>query len=498
MITEDKIQSMTISDLLSSDTLDCLYDMEDRLEQTRIKALLQVRAKELGIFRAYSTMLKSFDSEQERVSRQYQKTKDIPDFFHGKQFLHNVMGDYLIKKYGVCKINGALHIYDNGVYRQGEDILHGYMIELAPTIKDIQRKEVYKYMKSSLKTPVKQPAPPYLIPFKTKIYNVETDEFLEYSPEHVFLNRFPYDYKPDAEPCESVLDTVRNIADHDEEVVNLLFESMGNCFYLRNTYRGVVILYGNGKNGKSTLLNMIIQLLGEENVSSLSLRDTGEKFRVSQLYGKAANMGDDIPDNYFPDSSAFKALVTGGKITVENKGKDPFDLQSYAKMFFAANALPPVKDKSDGFYSRILVVPLKRDFTKLEIYNPHLKDHRWTEKEMEYLTRLAVDGLKRILKNNDFTRPKTVVEAIEEYELENNPLKQFIIEFKEEHSGSLAPFVVADIYREYQIWCGSNGHKNTYSRTKFSQEVKKAENVDIRPKQINGKLQRCFFNLDSL
>ena len=58
------------------------------------------------------------------------------------------MGDYLIQKFHVCKINNTIHIYDNGIYKQGEDILYGYMIKLVKGLKDTQRKEVFKYIKS--------------------------------------------------------------------------------------------------------------------------------------------------------------------------------------------------------------------------------------------------------------------------------------------------------------------------------------------------------------
>ncbi len=130
-------------------------------------------------------------------------------FFEGKKFLHNVMGDYLIKNHGVCKINGTIHVYVDGIYKQGEDFLHGQMIKLIPTISDARRKEVYKYIKASLDTPTRTVAPPELIPFKSRIYDLKSDRFIDYSPEYVFLNRFPYDYRPDAPDCPLILDTIR-------------------------------------------------------------------------------------------------------------------------------------------------------------------------------------------------------------------------------------------------------------------------------------------------
>lgn len=167
------------------------------------------------------------------------------------------MGDYLIKKHGVCKINGSIHIYDNGVYKQGEEALHGHMLKLIPTLTDARRKEVYKYIKVNLNTPVKELSPPHFIPFKTKIYDLKNNQFFNYGPDYVFLNRFPYDYKPNAPICESITGTISRIAGGDQEVIDLLYEAIGNCFYMLNSFRGAVMLYGpNGSNGKSTLLNI--------------------------------------------------------------------------------------------------------------------------------------------------------------------------------------------------------------------------------------------------
>ena len=376
----------------------------------------------------------------------------IPEFFEGRKFLHNVMGDYLMEKYGVCKINGSIHIYDNGIYRQGEEALHGYMLQLIPTLTDARRKEVYKYIKVNLKTPVKQVSPPHLIPFATKIYDLQNDRFLDYGPEYVFLNRFPYDYKPEAPVCETVTGVISRIAGGDQEIIDLLYEAMGNCFYLLNSYRGAIMLYGpNGNNGKSTLLNLISQLVGMENASFLSLQDTAERFKLIGLYGKAVNIGDDISSNYIPDTERFKMLVTGGTVSAEHKGQDPVHFKPYAKLFFALNGLPPVSDKSKAYFSRVLLIPLTQDFSKNK--DVTLKDKQWSQEEMEYLTRLAIDGLKRLINQGDFTRPECVVEALADYEAENNPVNGFLEEY-----GKIDGKPTELVYYDFCRWCERNGH----------------------------------------
>lgn len=415
-----------------------------------------------------------------------------PDsFYDGKRFLHNLMGDYLVQRLGVCKINGALHIYDNGVYRPGEEILHGHMLKTLPELSDAKRREVYKYIKVNLETPSREISSPRYIPFKSRVYDIDTKSFHDYSPEFVFLNRFPYDYDPNTPEQPRITETITAIADNSDDIINLILEAVGNCFYLLNAYRGAMFLYGpSGNNGKSTLLNMIIQLVGHENASYLSLQDTAEKFRLVEMYGKAINVGDDIPNTFFPDSATFKKAVTGEAVMAEKKGQDPFPFKPFAKMFFALNGLPPISDKSKAFFSRILLVPLNRDFSKSG-KDVSLKDRKWTQQEMEYLARLAVEGLHRLIEQDDFTRPQEVKQALAEYERENNPLLDFLEDY-----GSVEGKPIAFVYSNFKLWSESAGHRNVVTRTRFTQEVLRQrpgyKSESIRHEYFGGSTGRCF------
>lgn len=381
------------------------------------------------------------------------ESDEIPDFFEGKKFRHDLMGEYLIRTGHVCKINGALHIYHDGIYVPGEELLQGYMLKLESTLTEAKRREVIKYMDVSMDTPIKEPSPEHLIPFKSRVYNLKEDKFEEYNPSMVFLNRFPYDYNPDALAQELDDHVINDIACGDEKVIELLYEAIGNCFYRKNEFRGSILLYGeNGSNGKSTLLNMIIQLLGNKNVSTLSLKNLSERFRLMPIYGKAANIGDDISEQYIADSSIFKKLVTGEYVVAENKGQAPISFRSYAKLFFAANALPKTADKSKAFLSRVLPVPLMADFSKAANCDTSLKERVWSDAGMEYFLALAMAGLKRLLKNKQFTMPESVLEARNAYERENNSVLAFLDDYD---SNLFRPTKL--VYQAYLSWCKDTG-----------------------------------------
>jgi len=438
-------------------------------------------------------VLKDIMSDPDMHDRIIKRAAGLIAFTDEKgNIIHSAMGNHLIDALGVCKINGELHIYDNGLYKQGENTLHGHMIRLVPAITDAKRREVCKYMRAKLDTPTREVSLPHLIPFKSKIFDVNTGQFVDYAPEHVFLCRLPYDYNPDAPEQQTITDTIAQIADGNGDVINLIYETIGNCFYFQNVYRGAVLLYGeSGNNGKSTLLNMIRQLLGVENTSSLSIHDLTERFRPVGVYGKIANIGDDISSRYLPDTEFFKKLVTGERITVERKGLDAFDFESFAKMFFAMNTLPPVSDKSKAFFSRLQLIPLNHDFSKAP--DVGLKNRKWTQAEMEYLTSLAMRGLYRLRVSGRFTRPQVCVNLLAKYESDNNPLLEFL-----EDQGSIEGEPVADAYLTYQVWSQQAGHKNIYTRRKFTDEVLKLTGYQSRPnrhRRYPGKTMRCFMPL---
>ena len=61
------------------------------------------------------------------------------------------------------------------------------------------------------------------------------------------------------------------------------------------------MLTGEKRNGKSTFLSLIENLLGRDNCTSLDLKELGDRFKTAELFGKLANIGDDIGDEFIPN-----------------------------------------------------------------------------------------------------------------------------------------------------------------------------------------------------
>ena len=253
-----------------------------------------------------------------------------------------------------------------------------------------------------------------LIAFKNGIYNIMTDEFLPFSPEIIITNKINWDYNP-AAYSELVDNTLNKIACHDKQIRMLLEEVIGYCLYRRNELGKAFILIGDRANGKSTFLDMVKTMLGDENIASLDLGELGDRFKTAELFGKLANIGDDIGDEFIANASVFKKLVTGDRINVERKGQDPFEFNNYAKLLFSANNIPRIKDKTGAVQRRLAIIPFDAKFSVDDPdYRPYIKYELREQECIEYMILLGIEGLKRVLLNQKFTDSTRVERELEE------------------------------------------------------------------------------------
>lgn len=423
------------------------------------------------------------DSEIETILRDEAFQKPI--FFKGKSFLFDKFATYLKNSNHIIKINGQMHIYKNGIYVNGQRYIESEMIRLIPNLNRSKRAEVLTYLDILVgdDTPMSDAE---FIAFRNGVYNIETDEFLPFSPNYIITNKIEFDYIPDAY-CEIADRTLNKLACEDKEIRALLEEVIGYTFYRRNELRKSFILIGDKANGKSTYLDMIKTLLGDANTAALDLKELGDRFKTAELFGKLANIGDDIGDDFIPNPAAFKKLVSGDRLNVERKGQDPFDFNNYSKLLFSANNIPRIKDKSGAVVNRLVIIPFNARFSVDDPdFDPYIKYKLRKNDSIEYLIQIGLIGLKRVLLNRRFTTSIKVEKEIQEYEENNNPILLF---FKEEPKIENEP--TNKVYMKYSEFCLANSF-NPMSNIEFSKQVKKRFDFDICNKTIKGKKYRIF------
>lgn len=416
-----------------------------------------------------------------------------PVFFCDKTFLFDRFATWLKNTYHVVKINNQLHIYQNGIYVEGENL--GTVIrENIPNIKKNQKAEVFDCLRDI--TECKTQADARYIAFRNGVLDIVTGQMQSFSPELVITNQIPWDYNPEAY-SELADDTLNKLACGDQPIRALLEECIGYCFYRANDYKKSFMLTGKGNNGKSTFLDCVKAILGDRNISALDLKELGDRFSTSMMFGKLANIGDDIGDDFLQGSqvATFKKVVTGNRIKAERKGQDPFEFNPYVKLLFSANDIPRMKDKTGAVLNRLVIIPFNARFTKYlpsgEIdpdYNPKIRYELVEQSSVEYLIRVGVEGLKRIIENQGFSKSDATEQMAEEYDLMNNPIKGF---FAEQDEGYIFRETVQDIFTRYQLYCNDCGIKPE-TKISFGKTVAEMFQVESKNTRVNGKQVRFY------
>ena len=426
------------------------------------------------------------DDELETILRDEAFQK--PVFFMGSTFLFDKFATYMKNTAHIVKINNQLHIYKDGVYENGYKEIETEMIHYIPNLKKTQRREVLDYME--LITEERQMSEANLIAFENGVYDIVTGELKPFSYDMVITNKIPWNYNPDAysELADKTLD---KLACNDRNIRLLLEECIGYCFYRRNELGKAFILTGDKSNGKSTFLDCMKAMLGEQNISALDLKELGDRFSTAMMFGKLANIGDDIGDDFLQGSqvSIFKKVVTGNRIKAERKGQDPFEFNPFIKLLFSANDIPRMKDKTGAVLRRLVIIPFNATFSKeSDDYDPYIKYKLIEQDCMEYFIRVGVEGLQRVIINQGFTQSEKVQNQLNEYEEENNPIIAFIADCGVD---AIENESTNEVYKRYQVFCAENSMQ-PMSNIVFSKQINKRLGFTVVQKKLNGVNRKIF------
>jgi P4 family phage/plasmid primase-like protien len=202
-------------------------------------------------------------------------------------------------------------------------------------------------------------------------------------------------------------------------------------------------LGGEGRNGKSTFIDVLKALIGPGNYSVLSIKSlVGDKFAAADLDGKIANFSEETSTHELSDSGPFKNLTGDGDIRAEKKYGDPYFFRNKAKLIMTYNQIPDLSDLSKGMLSRPLIIPFEK------IIDDKEQDRNIKQKllsELPGIFNFALKGWKRLEKRDSFSFSAKSIIALETR----------IIFYDEEFNApkgirSYSPFELYDIYSSHE------------------------------------------------
>lgn len=296
------------------------------------------------------------------------------------------------------------------------------------------------------------------------LFDIKTYQIKPHTPAVLSTIRLKVTYDANA-TCPLWEEAVHTIVS-DNDYIQILQEFFGLCM-TRETYDKALFLIGEGSNGKSTLLDVLKGILGDDNTCEVQLEQLEKSHYVAQLHNKILNIASEIGARGTVCDEMFKKIVAHDYVMGDHKFGHPFSFRPVCKLIFATNNMPRTDDKTRAFYRRLLIIPLTKEFTDLD--NKH-KYYRTLLTERNGIFNWMVEGLKRLKERERFAVGKNMIETIESYRVENNPVLSFV----EEHCvvDSNVSVSKRDIYEVYKQFCDDSGFRPVNIR-KFGKELKR-------------------------
>ena len=309
----------------------------------------------------------------------------------------------------------------------------------------------------------------HILNLENTMLDVNTLKTYKHDPLFASTIRLPYAYDPKAQ-CPRFQQYLSEVFEGDPQRIAIAEEILGYCLTLETRAHKAFLLFGGGSNGKSIFCEVLRQLCGEENVSSVSLNELGNSFARLDLVDKTVNLVTETEVNGASfNTEFFKSLVSGDAIRAEVKHGASFTFKPSVKLVAAMNSLPFTKDQTFGLSRRLLILPFQRQFETGQDGNQtgvseNKADVGLLEKllsELPGIFNLALKGLKRLRANDfRFTQSDKVDAELRDYTETINPLATFVDEMivKAEKTSRIRNKTLCRVFAE---WCADRGHKRT-------------------------------------
>jgi P4 family phage/plasmid primase-like protien len=380
---------------------------------------------------------------------------------------HDELGDRWIAQHSGLTIfvYDKWHRYRNGIWRITEeveseiwDILVSAKSEGIRPQKNIKA-SVMDYMKNRCrKADEIMNSDPNLTAMQNGVFNLIKFEMVPYDPLHYMTSKLSFDYNENAK-CPLWEETILDWLSHNALGVKHVQEAIGYSITGDTKYQMAWMLVGEGSNGKDTLLELLRCLVGsahhELDLSALSVDD---RYGLANLPGKKlVTCAEAVSDRPVADAY-FKKLISGEPMEVRAPYGKPFNFRPICKIWWSVNDKPLVTDQTKGYWRRWTVVPFLESYLGREDFDLEEK----LKEELPGIFNWAIQGLKRLEKNEGFTQVPEYIAATEEYRHKTSVESLFVEEACE--INPLFKESMKKLYSNYRAYCIENGYRSKGKR----------------------------------
>lgn len=273
---------------------------------------------------------------------------------------------YFIESNKFFSFDGGFYIYDNERrhYRRisEREIDYRLTIDTKSVVKPNNRNNFIRTLtSSSYKVPNEMKPPDGYLNLKNGILDVKKNKLIEHDSSLFFTYCLPHNYDAKSR-CDRWMKFLDDVFLDNTELKLVASQMFGYVLAGGHPWlHQAFVLYGEGRNGKSTFLEVLKALVGFDNFSSISLSNLDKPFSVVHLDGKLANIIEETPNDKI-NAEAFKTAIGGGHVVGAKKYEDEYQFKCNSRFIFACNEMPKFSENSTGLLERLYFLPFNAYF----------------------------------------------------------------------------------------------------------------------------------------
>lgn len=299
-------------------------------------------------------------------------------------------------------------------------------------------------------------------------------EYHKHHHKYNFMYVMPYSYIPNAK-ADKFLDFLEFVLP-DPETRIILQEFIGYIFIKNLRLEKFLILLGDGGNGKSAFFFIIEALIGIGNISNYSIQQLAKSECQADLADKLLNYSTEL--NKKMDNADFKKLISNEPVMARYLYGNNQKINIFTKFIFNANYLPSDSEDTEAWYRRCLIIDFNVNVKKkLESTGQKLNRNLAKEiidTELSGVLNWAIEGIKRLQKQKEFSTCKRSEELLLNYKKTSNPVSMFLDDeniFFDKNNNPLPRVQWQPTYDRFVEYCRNNGD-NFIKKNEFNDRMK--------------------------
>lgn len=287
------------------------------------------------------------------------------------------------------------------------------------------------------------------------------------------------------------------------EVCEFLKRWFGYTITGLNHEQVFVFFYGEGANGKSTLVDTIARVLGDYAISIPFETLAGDDRRkgadatpdLVRLPGARLVRASEPEANMRLKEAQVKAFTGGEPILIRPLHKEFVEIVPEFKLVLSGNHEPVIRGGDHGIWRRTLIVPFEQQIPKAEM-DRSLGDKLWAERDG--ILNWLIAGCLEYLESG-LNPPDAVMAATAAHRETQDPIMSFVdaaFEFPEAHIRNDDWHTPQTLYATYIRWCEVAAEKPFAQRTFSTQINKILPKLGSRRVKRNGIHVQCGFSIN--